>query len=124
MLTMPDTKPRFFSVAHGTKIQGVSYIPSVCYPLPASLQAAVEAMAAEGTARVYTEKVRFVTGVPYPVKKPATGAAGVRADTSGAKEAKTGTGPSPVQKPLGTVGKLGRRSGRGAYPSQTAREFD
>jgi hypothetical protein len=73
MLNMPDTKVRFFSVTNSTLIQGVRFIPSVCYQLTASIQDAVNEMAAKGVARIYPEKVRFVTGVPYPIAKSAPG---------------------------------------------------
>jgi hypothetical protein len=60
----------FFSVADPVKIGGTLYRPSVCYPIPGSLEQAVAELAAKGRARIYQEEVRFVTGVAYPVKKP------------------------------------------------------
>jgi hypothetical protein len=106
MIKMPDRKSRYFSVKHGTRIQGVHYTPSVCYLLPSSLQAAVEEMAAKDMARIYTEKVRFVTGVPYPVNKPEAGPATQRSSASAEK-----TRPKAVVK-------LGRKSAR------TGRDFN
>jgi hypothetical protein len=75
MLKMPDTRGKYFSVKHGMTIQGARYTPSVCYPLSSGLQAVIEELAAKDMARIYPEKVRFVTGVPYPVKKPEAGKA-------------------------------------------------
>jgi hypothetical protein len=118
MLKMPDTRGKYFSVKHSTKIQGAHYIPSVCYPLSLGLQAVVEKMAAEDTAKIYTEKVRFVTGVPYPARKPETSVA--------AQEEKAGTAvrPAAAKPPAAAAGKPGRKSGRSAYMPQTGREFD
>jgi hypothetical protein len=121
MLKMPDTKGKFFSVAHSTRIQGVHYTPSVCYPLSAGLQAAVEEMAAGGMARIYPERVRFVTGVPYPVKKPE--AAVPRPSSVPAPEVKTGA-RSAVKTTPAVTEKPGRKYGKSAFTSQTNREFD
>jgi hypothetical protein len=117
MLNMPDTRGKYFSVKHSTKIQGVNHIPSVCYPLPSSLQATIEAMAAKGLARIYTEKVRFVTGVPYPVKKPETPA--TQTSFVSAPEVKFDTTEKPA-----VPERPGRRSGRGAVAPQGRREFE
>jgi hypothetical protein len=125
MLEVPDTKVRFFSVKHSTRVQGALYIPSVCYPLSQGLQPVVEEMAARDMARLYPEKVRFVTGIPYPVKKPETSAAALQPSSVSAPGAKPGgmvkqdAGKSPV-----VPEKPGRRSGRSAYTSRTNREFD
>jgi hypothetical protein len=121
MLKMPDTKVRYFSVTHSTKIQGVRYTPSVCYPLSPGLQAAVEEMAACGMARIYADKVRFVTGAAYPVKKPETGTAAPQ--PASAPEARAGV-QTAVKKSPAAAEKPGRKSGRGAYTAQTGREFD
>jgi hypothetical protein len=124
MVKMPDTKNKFFSVTHSTRIQGVQYIPSVCYPLSSGLQAAIEEMAANDMARIYPEKVRFVTGVPYPVKKPETGTAASR-PSSAVQEAEAGSTVQPaVRKPSAATEKSGRKSGRNAYTPQANRAFD
>jgi hypothetical protein len=117
MLKMPDTKSRFFSVRHGTKIQGVLYTPSVCYPLSAGLQAVVEEMAAKDMARIYPEKVRFVTGIPYPVKKPETGRDAPRSSSASAPDTKTSEIPAVSER-------SGRKSGRRASTTQVNRAFD
>jgi hypothetical protein len=125
MLKMPDTKAKFFSVTHSTKIQGVHYIPSVCYPLTAGLQAVVEEMAAKDMAKVYPERVRFVTGVPYPVKKPDTGIAAPQPPVLSAPEVQAGAVVKPDgATPFAASEKPGRKSGRGAFTTQTNREFD
>ena len=64
MLKTPETKGKFFAVKFSTVIQGMRHVPAVCYPVPAELQSAVDEMAAKGLARVFSEKVRFVTGSP------------------------------------------------------------
>jgi hypothetical protein len=123
MLQTPDTRNRFFSVTHSTKIQGERYIPSVCYPLSSSLQTVIEEMAARDMARIYTEKVRFVTGVPYPVKKSEV--ATPRPVSVPPPEAKAGGAVKPsVKKPPSAPEKPGRKSGRNAFTAQTNREFE
>jgi hypothetical protein len=125
MIRMPDTKAKYFSVKNSTTIQGMHYTPSVCYPLSQGLQAVIEEMAAKDMARIYPEKVRFVTGVPYPVKKPETGAAVSRSSSVPVSKAKTdSTVKLSAQKLSSAAGKLSRKSGRSAYTSQTDREFD
>lgn len=125
MIKMPDTKAKFFSVRYSTNIQGAHYVPSVCYPLPQSLRATVEEMAAKGMARIYPEKVRFVTGVPYPVRKPEAGSPPVPSSSVSAPEAKTGkvTQPTVKSSPAPSA-QTGRKSRRGAYTAQAVREFD
>ena len=67
---MADTKSRFFSVKYTMNIGMGRFIPSVCYKLTQDIQSAVEKLAAEGGAKLYTEQVRFISGVPCPLKKP------------------------------------------------------
>jgi hypothetical protein len=123
MIKMPDTKSKFFSVRYSVTIQGTRYVPSVCYPLTSSLQAAVEEMAAKDMAKVYLEKVRFVTGVPYPAGKHETGAA--RASSVPAPEVKADSAVKQTGKKLPAAPeKPGRKSRRSAYASQAGREFD
>jgi hypothetical protein len=125
MLKMPNTRSKYFSVKYGTKIQGMLYIPSVCYPLPSGLQTVIEDMAVDGLARIYTEKVRFVTGVPYPVKKPETGTVALRPPSVSAPEIKAGDAlKQAVKKPPAAPEKSGRKSGRSSYAAQVNREFD
>jgi hypothetical protein len=125
MLKMPETKGKYFSVKYSTKIQGAHYIPSVCYPLSSGLQTIIEEMAAKDMAKIYPEKVRFVTGVPYPVKKPETSTAAVQPSSVSIPKVKTGsmTQPDTNKSPDGP-GKPGRKSGRSGYITQKEREFD
>jgi hypothetical protein len=109
MLKIPDTRGKFFSVSRGVAIQGARFNPSICYPLTPLVLPAVERMASEGTAHIYTEKVRFVSGAALPVKKPETGAAR-SAPVPDAKAA--GTEKPSGKKTSAALGKLGRRSGR------------
>jgi hypothetical protein len=108
MLKTPETKARFFSVRYSVKIQGVRYIPSVCYPLSEGLRSVIEEMAGKDIAKVHTEEVRFVTGVPYPVRKP---------------EALRSSSVS-TPKPQAAAKKPGRRTAKSALAAQTNREFD
>jgi hypothetical protein len=122
MLKMPDTRSRYFSVKHSTVIQGTRYIPSVCYPLSSDLRAVIEGMAAKDMAKIYLEKVRFVTGVPYPVRKAETGR---QPSSVSLPEAKTKAPAKPaVKKPLSAPEKPGRKTGRSAFTAQTHREFE
>jgi hypothetical protein len=61
----------FFSVLNPLKIAGVLYHPSVCYPVPGSLENTIADLAGKGLVRVYQEEMRFVTGIAYPVKPKA-----------------------------------------------------
>jgi hypothetical protein len=126
MIKMPDTKSRFFSVKHSTRIQGALYIPSVCYPLSTGLQTVIEEMAAKDMARIYTEKVRFVTGIPYPVKKRETGAAVPRPSSVSTPDVKDGDAVKQTVKKTRTAPEKqqGRKSRRSAYTSRVDREFD
>jgi hypothetical protein len=118
MLKMPDTKAKFFSVTHSTKIYGVQYVPSVCYALPSNLQNVIAEMEGKGLARTYTERVRFVTGVPYPVKKPGASPV-VRMSFASTSDSDAVSAEKPTaRKSSATIGKLGRKPGR------TGREFD
>jgi hypothetical protein len=123
MLKMPDTKARYFSVKHSTKIQGTRYTPSVCYPLSSGLQGVIEEMAAKGLAMIYPEKVRFVTGAPYPAKKPGTGASVLRPSSASMQGMKGAAKPS-AQAPAVATDRQSRKSGRSAYAAQSGREFE
>jgi hypothetical protein len=73
-------KYSFFSVKHSMKIDGVPHRPAMCYPIRGTaVERAVLDLIAKGEAKGYAEEVRFITGVPYPIKKPepASGAAKV-----------------------------------------------
>jgi endonuclease YncB( thermonuclease family) len=64
-------KTAFFSVKHGVQIDGAPYRPAICYPVRGlAMERAVAELIAAGAARGYAEEVRFINGVPYPVKKP------------------------------------------------------
>jgi hypothetical protein len=108
MLKMPETKAKFFSVKYSVAIQGVRYIPSICYPLPQGLSSVIEELASKDMAKIYAEEVRFVTGVPYPVRKP--------------EAVRTSSVPTP--KSQAAAKKPGRRAGKGALAAQANREFD
>jgi hypothetical protein len=94
---MPDTRGRFFSVSREVSIRGANYRPAICYPLPSALLPAVQGMVEKGLAKIYSEKVRFVSGVAYPVKKPAAQPA-----------------PQTVEQPARISEKPARKIGKGA----------
>jgi hypothetical protein len=121
MLKMPDTKTKYFSVKYSTKIQGVHYTPSVCYPLPQDLRAAIEEMAARDMAKMYPEKVRFVTGVAYPVKKPETGVGGFRPSSVSLPKTEVDSAVKPGTRKSSPSGFTLLEKNRG---SRKGREFD
>jgi len=63
---------KYFSTKFTVQMMGARFIPSVCYKLDEIIAPTVAKLAEAGEARTYPEKVRFVNGVPIPVKKPET----------------------------------------------------
>jgi hypothetical protein len=57
-----------FSVKYSCAIGGMQFRPSICYLIPASLTAVLEEQAKAGLVRLYTQEVRFVSGVARPFK--------------------------------------------------------
>ena len=103
---MSEAKSQFFSVKHSTNIGSARYIPSVCYRVTQDVQAAVTKMAADGSAKLYAEEVRFVTGVPYPVKKPQPPA---RPSFVPSAQSASGTVSAAETDKAGKSGKAGNR---------------
>jgi hypothetical protein len=101
---MAEVRHSFFSVKYTMQIGMGRFIPSVCYRLTQDIQSAVEKLAAEGSARLYAEEVRFISGVPYPVKKPER--------SKPAAESAAGVVTPGVEAPVGRPGKAGSRRGR------------
>jgi hypothetical protein len=94
-------KYTFFSVRYAMKIDGVPYRPSMCYPVRgAAMERAVNELIERGEARGFTEEVRFITGVPHPVRKPAP---------AGAAEAKVAGQKLTV--PSSASARSGRKKG-------------
>ena len=77
------------------------FIPSVCYRLTHDTQAAVEKLALDGDARLYAEEVRFISGVPHPVKKP------------GQLKSTTGFVPEILAQGMEEPGKAGKQGKTG-----------
>jgi hypothetical protein len=101
-------KQRFFSVKHTLVIEGIRFIPSVCYPLTGNLQNVILEAETKGLTRTYTEKMRFVSGVAYPVQK---------------KEAATVS--SSVSTPPKGDGGLGKKGGKPIDAEQkSGRDFE
>jgi hypothetical protein len=120
-MALSEMKGRFFAVKFSTTIHGVRYIPSVCYPLSTGLYSTIEEMATKGMAKIFIEKVRFVTGVPYPV-----GSADVSSSVS-APQVRTEPvhkQPSPKLTGSSSTGKSTRRTGKNAFTSQTHKEYE
>ena len=75
-----DLNQQFFSVSQPVKMLGTRFIPTVCYKLDSVYEPTIREMVKAGTARVYPQKVRFVSGkavvdtpkapVQAPVQKP------------------------------------------------------
>jgi hypothetical protein len=84
-------KGRFFSVKHSCAIGGQNFRPAVCYRLTGDLQKAVEEMQGNELARIYPAEVRFVSGVAYPIQKPAALRQAVTAATAGSPGVGTGS---------------------------------
>jgi len=62
---------QYFSTKYVLIILGVRYIPSVCYKLDETIEPTIRELAEKGEVRLYAEKVRFVNGVPIPIKRDA-----------------------------------------------------
>ena len=60
---------KYFSVKYTTTMLGTRYIPSVCYKMDTILEETIKQLAKRGDARIYDQKVRFVSGVAIPVAK-------------------------------------------------------
>jgi hypothetical protein len=67
-----ESKESYFSVTYSTAIGLMKCVPQVCYRLPEDIRATVEEMEGLGLAKIYREEVRFVSGSPVPIKKPAS----------------------------------------------------
>jgi hypothetical protein len=52
----------YFSVAGTYRINGVRYLPAVCYPLTGDLQKTIEVMQEKGAAKIHARFVRFPNG--------------------------------------------------------------
>ena len=59
----------FFSVRFTTIIGGITYRPSICYPVKQNALEAINQLVKEGNAALYDREVRFVSGVAYPVSR-------------------------------------------------------
>jgi hypothetical protein len=108
---------QFFSVRYNCVINGQSFRPAVCYRLTADLQRAVEEMKEKGLARSYPSEVRFVSGVAYPVQKPA--AAKAETPILNGDPPKAGAA-APAAGPKGK----GNGPRKGAYTQQDRRDFE
>jgi hypothetical protein len=125
MLKTPEARGKFFSVSKGVSIQGTKFNPAICYPVTDVLRPAVEKLEEAGVARTYAERMRFISGVAYPVRKPETGIAAGQPSSVPASAVKTGSTVKPAaKKPPAAAKTPGRKSGRSAFTAQTGREFN
>ncbi len=62
----PDTH---FSVTYSCTIGGAQFRPSICYELTNNLASTVREMVVKKLARTYTERQRFISGIPRPAVK-------------------------------------------------------
>jgi len=63
-------KAAYFSVTYTTDVGQMRCIPQVCYWMNDEVRLAVEKMEQDGLAKIYTEEMRFVSGVAIPMRKP------------------------------------------------------
>jgi hypothetical protein len=96
---------KYFTVSVSCRIGQGSYVPGVCYELTENISAAVLALVQKGTARVYDEEVRMVSGRPVPVSRAQKATASVQAaegvgnDVSAVSSASnTESAPQPTRK--------------------------
>jgi len=61
---------QYFSTKYTVVMNGVKYIPAVCYKLDETIAPTIAKLVEAGEAKTYAEKVRFVNGAPLPAKKP------------------------------------------------------
>jgi len=61
---------QYFSTKYTVRMNGMRYIPTVCYKLDETIAPTIAKLVEVGEAKMYPEKVRFVNGVPLPIKKP------------------------------------------------------
>jgi hypothetical protein len=111
---------QFFSVRYNCVINGQSFRPAVCYRLAGDLQKAVEEMVEKELARIYSSEMRFVSGVAYPVKKPAAGREETPLSSSSSIKIKHAVPAAPA------IGQSGKTSGsrKGGYTQQGKRDFE
>jgi hypothetical protein len=111
---------QFFSVKYNCIINGQSFRPAVCYRLTGDLQKVIEEMREKGLARIYPSEMRFVSGVAYPVQKPAAVKAGATASNGGFPKAGTSIPAAPA------TGQKGKASGsrKGTFTQQDRRDFE
>jgi len=95
-----ESKAKYFSVTYTCNIGLARCVPQVCYEMSSDISATVEEMAGKGLARIYEEEMRFISGSPVPIKKPA------------AKTEAVSSAPS-VKPPIGpaAAGKGGKKRG-------------
>ena len=69
---------RYFTVAVSCKIGNCSFVPGVCYELTDTVAEAIRQLADKGTACIYNEEVRLVSGRAVPVARAALASAPVQ----------------------------------------------
>ncbi len=60
---------KWFSVKGDMSIGGVKFKSGVCYKVQSGHEKVIEELASKKMAAVYDTEVRFVTGVPIPIRK-------------------------------------------------------
>jgi hypothetical protein len=70
MLFGQENKAVYFSVTYTASIGMMRCVPQVCYKMSEDIRATVEDMEEKGLARIFQEEMRFISGVPMPIKKP------------------------------------------------------
>jgi len=62
MFKRQNEQQLYFSTKSELKIDGMTYRPSICYPVPSLAKKSLEKYAADGKVVFYNSKVRFVNG--------------------------------------------------------------
>jgi hypothetical protein len=60
---------KYFSLKNSCLINGERFSNGIAYPLKSSLERAVTDLVEKGEARMFDGPVRFVSGVPVPLRK-------------------------------------------------------
>jgi hypothetical protein len=63
----PMKEQLWFSTAVNLKIDGVTYRPSICYPVPPLAQTSLEAFVKQGKVKFYNKPVKFANGIAIEI---------------------------------------------------------
>lgn len=104
-------KGKYFTVHMSVTIRGQAYRNGVCYTMPESLRGTIEDMAGKGTATIFEEPVRIISGRPYSMNGVQKQGQDERA-VSAPSPSSFGTGSVPGSAPVLIPGKFPDKLGR------------